>query len=236
MKKIIVLFTLFFLASCKKETNNQKHNFPTNPRKINVKTVASKTASVDTIFFSYDAKKYDDYVLATLLNEKYLKDSVCVTDFKLDFIQNHNVVYSHNIQIKGLDKDSNWYGNFELDSISSPLRTLTLGFEACGYAQHNYMFYINDKNTSLVHQWESMFDSGWGTWGQIVSGTPQNFYFRTESLSPEGDNEDMGIAEYSDSTHFELKNNKWDKTVLTDVGKIYQSKKMSLNQFYEVKN
>ena len=237
MKKIIILFPLFFLASCKKETNIQNHNTRTNPIKINPKTAESKIASVDTIFFFYDSpKKNDDYILATLLDKKYQKDSVCIAHFKLDFIKNHNLIYSHNIQINGLDEGSEWSGDFELDSISSPLRTISYGYAACGYTQYNYLFYINDKNTSLVHQWESMSDSGWGTWGQIVSGTPQNFYFRTESYSPEDDNEEMGIAEYSDSIHFELKNNKWDKTLfLTSKGKIYRSKKVSFNQFYDVK-
>lgn len=237
MRRIIILFTLFLLAACKKETNLQNQNGNTNTLTVIQKTNEPKTVAPDTIFFSDDNfKKKDEFVLATLLDQKYQKDSLCIASFKLDFIKDRTLVYSHNIQIEGMDKGSVWSGNFELDSISSPLRKLSFGYGACGYMQYHYLFYINDKSADLVHQWESMSDSGWGTWGKIVSGVPQNFYFRTESFSPDDDNEEMGIAEYSDSTHFELKNNKWDRILLTKKDKIYRSKKVSFNQFHNIKD
>ena len=85
----------------------------------------------------------------------------------------------------------------------------------------------------MIHQWQSMSDSGWGTWGQILPGNSTNFYFRTESFSPKDDSEDLGVAEYSDSIHFELKSNVWQKTLETKKGEIYRTKEVDFNAFHQ---
>lgn len=236
MKKIVLLLFPLLLLSCKKESNALAENKEAN----NIKNTEAfdKDRTIDTIFFSFEEEtKYDDYAIATSLKKEYGKDSLCIADFRLDFIREDKLVYSHNLQITGFNEGSEWGGSFELDSVASPLKRISVGYPACGYMQHNFLFYVDDKSGTLVHQWESSSDSGWGAWGTIISGTPENFYFRMESFLPSDEEnngeEEMGINEFSDSTHFELENSRWTKTLLTEKDKPYRSRKISFTEFHK---
>ncbi|MGX7667787.1 hypothetical protein [Flavobacterium pedocola] len=233
MKPLFFFFLLVLLNGCKKEapTLSQEMNSPTV---IAPQAKPSTETETDTIFFSYEkTAKWKDYVLVHLLNRTFDKDSICTARFKLNFMTEQSLVASHDLEIKGYDIGSGWSGNFELDSVASPLKRIHLGYPACGYIQSNFLFYTAAKKIDLVYQWDSMSDSGWGSWGEVVSGTPQNFYFRKQSYSPDDNDEDMGINEFSDSTHFELKNNRWVKTIITPEGKAYRSKKISFDDFHK---
>jgi hypothetical protein len=235
MKKVVFLLFLLLMISCKKESAEVIAS--TEVGEVKKLSSADNERTVDTIFFSYEEKsKYDDYAVATSLKKEYGEDSLCVANFRLDFIKQDRLIYSHNLQINGYDEGSEWGGFFELDSLASPLRTVILGYPACGYLHHNFLFYVDDKTGTLVHQWESSTDSGWGNWGKIISGTPENFYFRMESYLPSeeenNENEEIGINEFYDSTHFELENNRWTKTLLTEKGKPYRSKRISFDEFH----
>ena len=239
--------TLYFLIipliffGCKKEeliteSSSTKLNSPTV---VNDSTENSieRRMKIDTVFFNYNEKtKLNDYALISVLEKNYTEDSISSATFKIDFILKKQLVYSHQLKVKNIDNGAEWYGNLELDSISSPLKTITLGYPACGYSQRDFLFYINPKtNSNLVHQWESMSDSGWGTWSKIISGKPENFIFRTESFSPKDDEaEDIGIAEYSDSIEFKLINNQWKQIYKTPKGKVFRSKIKSFDEFQKI--
>ncbi len=229
MKYIILVFTFLLFLSCKKETD--KTLALNSDSKSNSRLTKNAAISVDTIFFSFDKKvKFKDFALVHLIEKKYFKDSICNAKFIVDFIKNNKKIYSYPLQIKGVVKDSGWYGSYQLDTITNPLRTISFGYAACGYTQDDFLFYIDEENSELLYQWESMVDSGWGTWTEVVSGIPESFYCRTVSFSPEDDNEDLGIVEYSDSIYFKFQNNKWNKIYKTPKGKVYRSKKESLNR------
>lgn len=239
MKKLTPLFVILLLISCKKEDTRQNDIAKNNTSISDYKSIETTSVATDTAFFSYDSEnRHNEYVLVHVLQKKYDKDSICNAQFRLDFIQNRKQIHTQDIEIKGFDEGSAWFAGYELDSVASPLKRVSVAYEACGYIQTHFLFYIDGKKSDLVHQWESMSDSGWGFWSEIVSGTPTNFYFRTEAFSPsdetaEGDDE-WGFNEFSDSTHFQLKNRKWEKTLLTEKGKIYRSKKVTFNKFHKV--
>ena len=192
--------------------------------------------TIDTVYFNYNEDKtLNDYALISYLSKKYNEDSTSTAMVKIDFMCKKTLVYSHDFKIKNIDNGAQWYENLELDSISSPLKTITLGYPACGYLQQNFLFYINPKSKSnLIHQWESVSDSGWGNWSQIIAGTPEEFIFRSESFSPKDDaSEDVGVLEYSDSIKFKLTNNQWTKVYKTPKGKVYRSEVKSFEEFHD---
>jgi len=234
MKKLILLSAILLMIGCKKEEAVAKNNTSIS----NYKTTETTSVTADTAFFSFDSKsRQNEYVLVHALGIKYDKDSICLAKFRLDFIQNRKQIHTQNVEIKGFDEGSVWSAGYELDSVASPLKNVSVGYEACGYTQTHFLFYIDGKKSELIHQWESMSDSGWGSWGEIVSGMPTDFYFRTEAFSPadetaEGDDE-WGFNEFSDSTRFQLKNGKWVKTLLTEKGKTYRSKKLTFNKYHK---
>jgi hypothetical protein len=234
MKKAILIFTLLAIISCKKEEQKAVANIV----KTDSLSVAVKTISADTIFFTYDEKwKAKDIALVYLLDKKYNKDSICTATFKIDFKDNRRAtIFSKTLKIRSMDYEgSEWYGYLELDTIASPLKRIGYGYPACGYTQNNFLFYIDEKKPGLIHEWTSGNDSGWGYWSEVVSGKPQDFYFRTQSFSPVGDSaqDEFGLNEYSDSIHFKFENNKWKKTYLTPKGKVYRSKKVAFDTFYK---
>lgn len=231
MKKLIPFVTLLAIISCRNE--NQK--LVANPTKKDSVDVAVKAISIDTIFFSYDEKwKGKDIALAYLLDKKYDADSVCTGTFKIDFKGgNGTTIFSKKLKIRGVYEESDWTGQLQLDSIASPLKTISYGYPACGYTQNYFLFYINKSNSSLVHQWYSGGDSGWGYWSEVVTGKPEDFYFRTQALVDDPKDEEMALNEFSDSMHFKLENNKWKKTVLTPKGKVYRSREVNFDEFYK---
>lgn len=201
-----------------------------------------KVISTDTIFFLYqDDKKYNDYALVHLLKKTCSKDSICDLDFKIDFLQKNQLVYTDKITVKAASEGSEWYGNYELDSISSSFKRVSFGYPACGYDQSNTLFYVDGKNSSKVHTWSSVGDGGWYTDVNfsLISNTKLVAY--TESFWPNETNaeEDLsggedGLLEYSDSIHFTKKGNKWNKDFKSPRGKVYRKKIISYSEYYKI--
>lgn len=237
MKRLILTFVLLAIISCKKE--NQEA-IETVAKQDSLK-IESKPTPADTIFFNEDEEsKWNDFAVVYLLDKKYSKDSICTATFQFDFKgYNRQTIFSKTVKIKGVDEGAEWSGAFELDSLASPLKRIDFGYPACGYTHNHYLFYIDGSNSNLVHEWFSSWDSGWGYWSEVVSGKPEDFYFRTESYSPveessksDGDYE-YGLNEYSDSIHFKLENKKWSKTFLSPKDKVYRSRKVKFEEFYK---
>ena len=104
----------------------------------------------------------------------------------------------------------------------------------------NLLFFIKKEKLQLVHQWESVFDSGWGSWVEIhnpeETSEPQSFYCKTVSFEPSDDateEEEKGILSYSDSTVFRLKNNQWRKQLITTKNLPYFKKEMTFNEYHK---
>jgi hypothetical protein len=232
MKGILRLLLVLSIFSCKR---GEQEDVVLSKKQTTPAVKSSNLLKLDTVFFSYDRKtKCTDYALIRLKSKRYLKNRACLAKFQLDFFQKGRLVYSKAIGIKGLDEGSEWYGNFELDTIASPLRTITVGYPACGYNQYNYLFYIKEKESQLLFQWDSMSDGEWGSWGEIFKGSADDFYYRHITFGG-GDEEDsdesIGIAEYSDSIHFKKLNSKWSLKYLTPKDQVYRQKKQSYQEF-----
>ena len=231
MKKAILIFSVLILISCKDE----KQRLGEIEAEVKSLDAKAKSTLIDTVFFSEKEQlKWNDFALIYILDKKYDKDSVYTANFKIDFKNGDRLIGSSAFRVRGVDQNEEWSAGLELDSVASPLKRLDYGYPACGYTQYHFLFYVDGKNTKLVHEWNSGSDSGWGTFSGIVSGKPEDFYFRTESFLPDEDEnggEEMGINEFSDSIHFKLENKKWKKTYLTPKGKVYRRRKLTFNQY-----
>ena len=236
------LFILMILASCQKEQKTaltSNFNIIEAPKTIAVNTKAIEESSLrtDTIILSEDK---NEYILVNLTDQKADKDSIVTSKFKLDFYQNKNKVASSKITIEGYEKGSEWSGSYGLPNSSqnnSSFIKIDFGYPACGYAFENYLYYLKNNDLQLVHQWQSMSDSGWGNWTAFLSLESKNnlevFYSKNVSFEPgDDDSEDSGILKYSDSISFSLKGNRWKKKLLSAKDKPYFEKKMSFNEFH----
>ena len=245
MNRIAIVLFLLLMISCKKEpvSKGSKLTQPTK-NEIAVKSPSEKISSkVDTIFLSEDEESdKTSYILAHLLDQKADKDSLITAKYQLDFYTNKTKIAYEKVVIFPFTPGSSWgasYGIPQKDNM--PILSfmhLSFGYEACGYNQQQFLFYLKDNSLQLVHQWDSMSDGGWGTWIEFGDINPKNeltsFYCKTVSYGyKEGEeNEEIGTIEHSDSTEFHLKNKRWIKQLLTPKEKVYWKKDVPFNVFY----
>ncbi|MCV9930389.1 hypothetical protein OIU83_22205 [Flavobacterium sp. LS1R49] len=245
MNRVCITLLLLALISCKKEsatvgpkwTEADKKQMSAKPAFNNV------TPKIDTIHISGNGEIGEsNYILASFLDKKIDKDSLITVQYKLDFFTNKTKIGSEKVTIVPFTEGSAWgasYGLSKEDNASvSPFIQISFGYEACGYNQQYFLFYLKNNKVQLVHDWDSMSDGGWGSWlefgGINLKNESVSFYSKRVSYGgKEGvDDEEMGTVEHSDSTLFHLKNNKWEKRLLTPKGKVYWKKDISFNEFY----
>lgn len=229
-KTLVILCLLFVFVGCKKELISEKKQAIT-PRIISKPIQILKT---DTIHFSYKSDVKDDYAIIHLLEEKYTKDSLCTSKFRIDFIQKKSKIFSDLVTIKGVEKESNWFGMYEMDTIYSPFKRLSFGYPACGYTQDNFLYYIDNKESAKIHTWLSVGDGGWFNDVEFFPISKTKFACRTASfwsddseLENNETDEEYGILEHSDSIVFDFQNGKWQKSFKTPKEKVYRKKRMS---------
>lgn len=244
--KIKHLFILLILASCHKEQKKSVIADVNSAETTELPAVTDKTKAeentlrTDTIFLSNEKNAEFTHILANLTELKVDKDSILTSKFRLDFYQNKTKITSSRITITNYEKGAEWGGSSGLTNTSgknSVFIQIGFGYPACGYTHENYLYYLKNSSLQLIHQWQSMSDSGWGTWTEFVSNAsgndPESFYCKTVSFEPGDDNnEDSGIVTYSDSISFSLKGNHWKKKLLSAKDKPYFEKKMSFNEFH----
>jgi hypothetical protein len=159
----------------------------------------------------------------------------------LDFYENKEKKASTKVTIDGYQKGSEWGADYGLATATSKNKSfiqITFGYPACGYNQSNYLYHLENKDLQLVYQWDSMTDSGWGSWVEFMtpdSKDSETFYCKRVSFEPEDDSDDMGKVTYSDSIVFRLSGNRWKSQLLSAKDKVYFEKKMPFNEFHNIK-
>ncbi|QOG04869.1 hypothetical protein IHE43_03110 [Flavobacterium sp. MDT1-60] len=237
--KTHICFILFLLMGCQKPKPALQIASKTTKAKIEAIAVKENSLRTDTIIFDKNAAI--THVLIHLTEQKPDKDSIIESKFRLDFYKNKNKITSKKITIKGYEKGSEWSGSYGFPDSSQnnpSFIKIDFGYPACGYTFENYLYYLKNNDLQLVHQWQSMSDSGWGNWTKFLSLESKNdleiFYCKSVSFEPaDDDSEDSGILTYSDSISFSLIGNHWKKKLLSPKDKPYFEKKMSLNEFYK---
>ncbi len=229
-KQFVFILTIIVFISCKKAPISEK-------KQVLITHIVSKPIQIlktDTIYFSYKSDSKDDYAIINLLEEKYTKDSLCTSKFRIDFIQKKSKIFSDLVTIKGVEKESNWFGMYEMDTIYSSFRSLSFGYPACGYTQNNFLYYIDDKESAKIHTWLSVGDGGWFNNIEFFPISKTKFACRNASfwsdVSDEENQktvEEFGILEHSDSIVFTFQKGKWNKSFITPKEKVYRKQRMS---------
>jgi hypothetical protein len=238
------LFILCILIGCQKPKSESQITSITPENKTQtVVAVPEKFLKTDTISITEgDESAANSYILANLVGQKADKDSIVTAKYQLDFYQNKTKTASSKITIKGIEKGSEWGASYGLTSATaknSSFIQISFGYPACGYMQSNYLYYLKTNDLQLVHQWDSMTDSGWGSWVEFenpsAKANPESFYCKTVSFEPDDNDENMGTVTHSDSIVFRLSGNSYKKELLSAKDKTYFEKKMSFDAFHNQK-
>lgn len=233
------IFFLILLISCQKPKPAPEITSIKSKAKLERITAKENSLRTDTIMLDKNAEI--THVIIHLTEQKPDKDSIIESKFRLDFYKNKNNIVSKKITITGYEKGSEWSGSYGFPNSSqnnSSFIKIDFGYPACGYTFENYLYYLKKNDLELVHQWQSMSDSGWGNWTEFLSLESKNdldiFYCKSVSFEPaDDDSEDSGILTYSDSISFTLTGNSWKKKLLSPKDKPYFEKKMNVNEFYK---
>lgn len=237
-------FFLFVLISCQKPKTVNQAVASTSENKTETKiAVEEKFLKTDTISIFNDGEtSKDNYILAHLLDQKMDKDSVVTAKYQFEFYQNKIKTATSKITIKGIDRGSEWGASYGLTSATaknSSFIQISFGYPACAYMQNHYLYYLKNNDIQLVYNWYTMSDSGWGSWVEFenpsVKADPESFYCKTVSFEPDDNDENIGTVTHSDSIVFRLSGNTYKKQLLSTKDKNYFEKKMSFNEFHDIK-
>nr|WP_199001315.1 hypothetical protein [Flavobacterium sp. ASV13] len=242
MKPQTLLF-LLLLIGCQKPKSEPQITSTTPEPKTETAVIKEHFLKTDTISISEDETiSKNAFILAHLVDQKADKDSIVTAKYRLDFYLNKTKTADSKITIKGIQKGSEWSASYGLTSATaknSNFIQVSFGYPACGYAQNNYLYYLKNSDLQLVHEWDSMTDSGWGSWVEFENSTskanPESFYCKTVSFEPDDDDENMGTVSHSDSIVFRLNGNQWKKQLASTKNKTYFEKKMSFDAFHGIK-
>jgi hypothetical protein len=139
---------------------------------------------------------------------------------------------------------------------------LGYGYPACGYGQKNFLFFVDTNNFQLVAQWDSGFDVPYSADNEFFPTFNENkvinFYSKFVSAGPDetaennvafgedykediannsinkqkGEDNEIYLFEFSDSTTYIFKNKKWKTKLQTPKGKVYKSIKKTTKEYY----
>ncbi|MFB9077926.1 hypothetical protein ACFFLS_04570 [Flavobacterium procerum] len=242
--KFYTLFSLLILFSCQKPKPAVTVDTISNSKKTEDTVLKEKFLKTDTIAISDGEDSFSkNYILANLIKENIDKDSIVTSHYQLDFYENKTKTASSKVAIKGNEKGSEWNAYFGLNdapSKNSPFLQVSYGYPACGYAHDHFLFYLKNNEAELVYSWLTISDSGWGNWVEFQSQSSdyeaKTFYCKNVAFSPaDGEDENMGVVSYSDSTFFEYKNKHWNKKLLSAKDKNYFEKTMTFDEFHNAK-
>lgn len=242
--RTLCLFVLCTLLSCQKQKSEPQVAGIIQKKEIKKGLPPEKKSQrIDTILINGqdDEPSKTEYILACLLDQKADKDSIITEKYRLDFYQNKIKTASSKLTIKGVTEGSDWSASYKMsspDAKNTSFIALNFGYPACGYAHNNYLYYLNNNNLELVHEWFTMSDSGWGSWVEFTNPSgksdPDSFYCKTVAFEPDDENDEMGYEKHYDSIVFQLKNNHWTKKMLTTEDKAYFEKKQSFDEFHKI--
>lgn len=241
-KKLLFLSCFAVVVSCNKKDSTAS---PYKNKDLEITDSRSNAVSKIKIIYA-DTIQIDNskekVILTHLVRKIVDKNGIVTATYRLDFYSNKIKIASSEISINNYEKGSEWSASYGLTSTTSKNSNfiqIDFGYPACGYSHSNYLYYLNGNTIELIHQWQTMTDSGWGSWVEFLNPSgkenPALFYCKNISYEPTDDNEDLGVLSYSDSTVFRLKGAYWQKELLSTKNKPYFEKKISFDEFHNQK-
>ncbi|MBA0882230.1 hypothetical protein [Flavobacterium undicola] len=247
MRNGILFFVFASFFSCKKEVPNSSLISKNFKDSIEIKINEAKVIQTDTLKLekSKTLNGVDKILIATLKKE-INKDSITKELIRFDFFnKNNNLVKSISSSITHAFDNGSWYTSenvFSQNKSDNRFIELSYGYDACGYTQTNFLFFIETNHIQLITKNESMADGGYGTWtsfepnfkdNKLISFSSTIIQVDTDESKPYNDlNEDL-VINYSDSIVYNWISNKWLGELKSKKGKIFRKEFKKFNDVYK---
>lgn len=207
--------------------------------------VSEKSVRKEAFPIAYPVAGGPDKAEVVVTGEKAIEGETPVTGFRVDFYLRGTLLKSFPFTAKGLDGHWSVIEDFLSDSsdaFSDPrFLALNNGYDACGYLQTDYVFFIEEGGITFVDRLESLSDSGYGTWPEMVpevgDGKLIRISRRTVEVNPdedlpENDEDQPLVIAYRDSMRYDFVSGKWRKTQLTPKDRVYRTEKTTFNLYH----
>lgn len=241
MKVLIYLIGFSFLFSCKKE--NKK---PILNESVQIDSLTNLTGRLfkniesfsDTLYFNIENDSIqNDFVIINLVKDSLINEICHKSTFEFNFYRNDKFSMKTNETINCFTEGSAWYFLFGLNENDNSKRYFEIinGYEACGYTQHHFLFYL-DNTIAPIFNYETMSDSGWGEYFEFENVENNSFFVKKVSFLPvdyESD-EELGIYSISDSIRYFKSKETWLKEELSEKGITIRSKTLSFSEFHGI--
>ena len=253
MKKRLFLALLPLLFSCKdgKDSINKLPD-PFNGQDklagIDTLHLYDKVLKIDTLVFEKLMKlKIADKVLAVALKTGFTKDSIEITSCRLDFYFKNKLIQCIPVETYTSHEDAIWslyedvFTNKKSKNSDNRFFEISYGVAACGFAQSNFLFFVENKDFQLVSKYDSVGDGPYGDYfdfepyfvgNKILYFNSKRVVVDTDESKPYNDeNEDLVIT-FSDSTLYKLNYGKWSSELKTPKGKPYRKELKTYKELY----
>jgi hypothetical protein len=250
MKKLLLILLPILLFSCK-DAKGRINEFPDSfhsQDKIDTLVTKQKPLKTDTIIFEKLKKEnVFDIVLASTLKKDYNKENVEITLCSLDFYLKGKKLFSFPVKAD-TSEEGDWslyeelFTNGNRKVIDDRFFEISYGVPACGYAQTNFLFFIENNNLQLISRNISVADGPYGDWTEfepnfvgdkIVSLTSKKVAINSDETKPYNDeNEDL-VRTISDSIVYKYNGKKWIGKIVTPKGKIIRTENKTFKELYK---
>lgn len=245
MKKRVILFVIVSFFSCKKEITKSNLTLSNSKDTIEVKTNTENKKSLRIDTLKLDKINGIDTILVSTLRTEINKDSIITAFIRFDFYNKQHLIKSAPSSIVLSGDEGNWNA-FE-DIFTHKHRDnrfveLSYGYDACGYTQTNFLFFIQENIVQLITTYESMVDGIYGTStsfepnfkdNKLISFTSTIIQVDSdESKTYDDSNEDLVVC-YSDSIVYNWYSDRWVAELKTDKGKTFRKEFKKFNELYK---
>ncbi|QBZ97196.1 hypothetical protein [Flavobacterium sangjuense] len=251
MKKLLLIALPILLFSCKEERiGGLPDSFNGQDKIVNTDTLVNnqKPLKTDTLIFQKLSKSsVFDTVLASTLKKGFNKENVEITFCRLDFYLKGKKLFSFPVTAD-TSEEGDWslYEDLFPDGkrkvFDNRFFEISYGVPACGYAQTNFLFFIENNNLQLISRNISGVDGPYGDWtefepnfveNKIVSLSSKKVTINSDESKPYNDENEALIRTFSDSIVYKYNGKKWSEKLETPKSKIFRTEYKTFNELYK---
>lgn len=181
------------------------------------------------------------------LSRTPLADDLYALSYRIEFRKDKRKLheFSGTLRISAEEFEAEWYATDDfMGSAASEVKDkrfvhIDFGYPACGYTHKSWLFFTGAQTVSLVTEWDSMMDSGYGTYRDFTAsmrnGKAVEFSSVVVSIGALEDERqpDMLDIAYSDSVRYKPQNDTWMPTLVTTRNKPFRKEIKTFDAFYK---
>ncbi len=233
MIRILLLLCLSSLVSCKSDREVSPFKTP-RAFKVEQQAERSERDSVEVFVLEKKVPGGPDKLIVRHLRKQVDKKGNGKIGADLCFCRGKDTLLTYPVELEFSENEGYWgviENYFGDDKLSDPhFIAVSNGYDACGYPQAHFVFYIDTGKVTFFDRFESVFDAD--VYASYINLEPKvasgrivalaGRYEEHELLDEAADTVLRYQVAFRDSVSYSLKNGTWIRKRLTPEGKVYR--------------